>query len=109
MSDHDSAQTAKLLHVLGETLHEAADELLEGNEERAADLLRRVHEALQAAEPAPTWEALALALESHVARLSPLADADDAWPYHEHIDELPDSEEEDAPPPNLAFPLGKVN
>ena len=108
MSDHDFTHAAKLLYALGETLHEAAAELLEGNEGRAAGLLRQVHEALQAAEPAPNWETLALVLEPHVARLSPPAEADDSWPNHEHLDELPDPEEEDAPP-NLAFPLRKVN
>lgn len=108
MSDHDSTHTARLLYVLGETMHEAAAELLEGNEGRAADLLRQVHDALQAAEAAPDWETLALVLEPHVARLTPPADADDSWPFNEHLDDLPDVEEEDAPP-NLAFPLGKVN
>lgn len=106
MSNND--HTGALLHFLGDALSEAADDLRGGDEERAAERLRIVHDALRAAESAPDWETLALMLEPHVARLRPSDDTDDAWPYHEHLDDLLDLEEEDAPP-NLPFPLGKVH
>lgn len=101
MSNHDHIAT--LLYALGE----AADDLRGGDEGRAAERLRTVHGALRAAAPAPDWETLALMLEPHVARPRPPADADDAWPYHERPGDLPDPKE-DAPPPNLMFPFGKV-
>lgn len=106
MSDHD--HTARLLSVLGDALHEAAAELLDGDERQAAALLRRVHDALRAAEPASTWDTLALVLEPHVAPLLPPAEVDDAWPFNECLDDLPDPEE-DSPPPNLPFSFRKAN
>lgn len=104
----DNTHTAELLCVLSDALSEAADDLRDGDEKRAAERLRLVHDALRAAESAPDWDTLGLVLEPYAARLVPLAEADDSWPYHEHLDDLPDPEEEDAPP-NLAFPLRKVN
>lgn len=100
--------TADLLHFLGDVLSEVADDLLDGDEGRAAERLRIVDEALRAAEPAGDWETLGLVLESHAARLRPPAEADDAWPFNEHLDDLPDAEE-DPVPPNLILPFGKVN
>lgn len=100
--------TADLLNFLADALNQAADDLRDGDERRAAERLRIVHDALRAVEPAQDWETLGLVLESHVARLGPPAEADDSWPYHEHLDDLPDREE-DVPSPNLPFSFRKVN
>lgn len=108
MSDLHHTTTARLLRLLGDALSEAADDLLDGDEGRAAERLRLVHDALRAAESAPDWETLSLILEPHVAGLCPPAEADDAWPFNEHLDDLPDPEEEDTPP-NLPFSFRKAN
>lgn len=108
MSTHKYAHAISVLSRLGDALVEASTSLEDGDETHAAERLRIVHEALQAAESAPDWETLALVLEPYAARLGPPADADDSWPFNEHLDDLPDPEDEDAPP-NLPFSFRKAN
>ncbi|MDP9766167.1 DUF7007 domain-containing protein [Deinococcus enclensis] len=72
--------TAHLLRVLGDTLHAAATVLEAGDERRASALLRAVHEAVKAGEPARNWETLVQLLEPHAARLQEPARPDSEAP-----------------------------
>jgi len=63
------APTAHLLRLLGDTLHMAATALEAGEERHASALLRTVHEAVKAGEPARDWNTLRQLLEPHAARL----------------------------------------
>lgn len=74
------APTAHLLRLLGDTLHVAATVLETGDERRASALLRKVHEAVNAGEPARDWNTLHQLLEPHAARLQELIRPDSQAP-----------------------------
>jgi hypothetical protein len=53
MSPSEHADTAQLIHKIGDALHDAAAALQAGDEKRASTLLRDVLHAVQAGEPGP--------------------------------------------------------
>lgn len=90
----DLAPTAQLLRTFGDALHTAAAALDAGDERRASALLRAVHDAVCAAEPAQDWDMLRQLLEPHVSRLQV-----PAWPFGEPIDQVLDLNTWEASPP----------
>lgn len=52
MQGANHTKAAELLDTFGETLHAAAAALRAGDEQRASNLLRQVHDAVRAGEPA---------------------------------------------------------
>lgn len=69
MQGASHTKAAELLDTFGETLHAAAAALRAGDEQRASNLLRQVHDAVRAGEPARDWATLALLLDPIAARL----------------------------------------
>ncbi|WP_221091566.1 hypothetical protein [Deinococcus aquaedulcis] len=98
------ASTAQLLRQFGDALHTAAAVLEAGDERRASALLRVVHEAVCAAEPAQDWDMLRQLLEPHAPRLQV-----PAWPFGEPLDQVLDLDTwEASPPPEVREPRSEA-
>jgi hypothetical protein len=97
MSPSEHADTAQLIHKIGDALHDAAAALQAGDEKRASTLLRDVLHAVQAGEPAQDWPTLRLLLEPHVARLRGTT-----WPFTEPVADVLNLDTWEASGPMLA-------